>query len=559
MKKVLFPVLALVLAIGLAIPMAMPAAASTDIWQIGDFEPSGSTTQIRDEFDNSGWDGTDYYTYDVNESVMTQDPSTFPGSLYEMGVEATYGDVGVYEVTIEFDLDMWYQNVQLEYARMGAEDDTLTVDSGSPVDLLGPGEGVWAKHTVDLGILKPVPHSIVIACTGTQANSTHYIDALKLTGDSFTIDLSADPLEDVNPVMTDHTITADIDADVDGVEVNFEVIDGVSPNEGDTGSDDTEGGVATFTYTGDGGAGIDTIRVWVDENCNSTWDDGVDPTVEVTKYWVTLDDLTPPLEFNLVGEEHCVTATIDPAVSGVPVHFMVFGLNFRYGVIETVDGVATFCYTGWIPGKDKIIAWLEVNGRFGYQPWRGDIGLSVEKYYLDHRITGGGNITEGRGKTAPKITFGGNVGIAGGEGLVGQYEINFHNVSVPEVAKGNFHTTAITFLDFKWLIFCPQPDPPDDAFFNWAKFKADGRFNGVDGYSVDVEVADHGEGKDATDTIRIRLYSDTTENQGPGTLVYDSYASGDFPADWVCLTLEWRRHELDGGNIQIHRIEIPMP
>jgi len=186
---------------------------------------------------------------------------------------------------------------------------------------------------------------------------------------------------------------------------------------------------------------------------------------------------------------------------------------------------------------------------FGRNP---DDWCYVTKYYLNHRITGGGNITAGRGRGSAKITFGGNVGIAGDEGLVGQYQINFHNVSDDEVgnidvAKGHFHSTDITFLDFKWLILCPQPDPPDDAFFNWAEFKADGRFNGEPGWSIHVRVTDYGEGKKAKpDTIRIKLYKGSI-------LEYDS--NQDFPYDWVCLTSEWRMHELDGGNIQIHKID----
>ena len=70
------------------------------------------------------------------------------------------------------------------------------------------------------------------------------------------------PPFDTNPPGTDHTVTAVYKiAGVPqvGVEIQFEVIAG--PNAGDAGSDVTDAnGEATFTYTGDGGTGTDTIE-----------------------------------------------------------------------------------------------------------------------------------------------------------------------------------------------------------------------------------------------------------------------------------------------------------
>jgi hypothetical protein len=69
--------------------------------------------------------------------------------------------------------------------------------------------------------------------------------------------------EDVNPVGTDHTVTAhvqdDAGGDLVGVMVTFTVISG--PNAGETYQEVTDSeGHAYFTYTGDGGPGFDEIE-----------------------------------------------------------------------------------------------------------------------------------------------------------------------------------------------------------------------------------------------------------------------------------------------------------
>jgi hypothetical protein len=69
--------------------------------------------------------------------------------------------------------------------------------------------------------------------------------------------------EDVNPVGTDHTVTAHVQdnagGDLAGVMVTFTVTSG--PNAGETYSEATNSeGEAFFTYTGDGGPGIDEIE-----------------------------------------------------------------------------------------------------------------------------------------------------------------------------------------------------------------------------------------------------------------------------------------------------------
>ena len=70
------------------------------------------------------------------------------------------------------------------------------------------------------------------------------------------------PASDTNPPGTDHTVTAIYELDgfpLAGNTIEFEVTAG--PNVGEKGSDVTDAnGEATFTYTGDGGEGTDTIK-----------------------------------------------------------------------------------------------------------------------------------------------------------------------------------------------------------------------------------------------------------------------------------------------------------
>ena len=132
--------------------------------------------------------------------------------------------------------------------------------------------------------------------------------------------------------------------------------------------------------------------------------------------------------------------------------------------------------------------------------------------------------------------------------LVGQWQTNFHNVNNNSLDGGMFHSTAITSLQFA-MTCGPAPSPPP-ANANWSNFTATGRFNGVDGWSVDVRAADYGEPSKDNDSIRILLYDPSA------TLKYDSYSggtpAGDFPANDVCSKADSVRHQLDAGNLQIH-------
>jgi hypothetical protein len=180
--------------------------------------------------------------------------------------------------------------------------------------------------------------------------------------------------------------------------------------------------------------------------------------------------------------------------------------------------------------------------------------------YITSKIIGGGNINSGKGKNAFKITFAGNVGLVDNYGdPVGQWQANFHNVSAvtidgapdTDIDKWHFHTTAITHLSFVDYSGPPEniPDPdPPAADYNYVKFEATGKFNGEDGWKLRVNATDAGEGKDADDEIRIRLWEPGLSMSADPT--YDSF--DDFGSEGY-----HSRADLDGGNIQIHAPYIP--
>ncbi|MDW7776696.1 MAG: PEF-CTERM sorting domain-containing protein [Methanosarcinales archaeon] len=98
------------------------------------------------------------------------------------------------------------------------------------------------------------------------------------------VGITLSPATATNVIGDVHTVTATltdlVGAPQTGVTVNFEVISG--PNVGDSGSDVTDAnGMATFTYTGDGGVGIDQIQAHFQDQTGATIDSQI-----VTKMWI---------------------------------------------------------------------------------------------------------------------------------------------------------------------------------------------------------------------------------------------------------------------------------
>lgn len=157
-------------------------------------------------------------------------------------------------------------------------------------------------------------------------------------------------------------------------------------------------------------------------------------------------------------------------------------------------------------------------------------------------VTGGGQIIAGPSKNPLKVGFAGNVGSLVDFTLVGHWETQFHNVSVNNLDKARFSSTAITSLIFSNR--CGTQPAPPDAPYNWAEWTATGRLNGVDGWTVDVRASDFGEPGRGTDSFRVLLYDPSS------VLKYDSLT--DFPANDPCAGIDSARRLLDSGNLQFH-------
>jgi hypothetical protein len=288
--------------------------------------------------------------------------------------------------------------------------------------------------------------------------------------------------------------------------------------------------------------------------------------------------VSPIVEANVVGEEHTVTVTIDPALGSgdsAAVNFSVeYGPNTGEGVIVNLgegDSEASFTYqSNGMDGLDEITIEVEINGA----PY--DIPVEVNevvydsnqvyKIWLTDKFSGGGKIIqedEGtKKKDWNKISWGGWAG--GVEGyFIGQFEVTFHNVGTDfdwlDKAKFVSQDELLGITELNWLWYgdqssCPDACPPEsEANFVW--LNVDGYLLDEDGeeipgdWMLGIRASDNGEpgnideyGGVASDSIVFALWDD-------GSLEYESFLAGDFAADqYPCFSI---RHELDGGNLQI--------
>jgi len=80
-----------------------------------------------------------------------------------------------------------------------------------------------------------------------------------------------------------------------------------------------------------------------------------------------------------------------------------------------------------------------------------NIRLTRSFWVVDGYVGGGGHLLEEIGdkrKDWLDVSFGGAVANAGSDGLIGEWEVNFHNVNEDGFDKSKFHTTNITNLNF---------------------------------------------------------------------------------------------------------------
>ena len=242
-----------------------------------------------------------------------------------------------------------------------------------------PGGGSAGGATVLLSAstqITPGPHSLYLSIFDQgdrNLDSAVFLDNLRIGfvpdpamnckpgAKPVLFSMTLDPAMDENPAGTPHTVTATLkDSDgnlVANAAISFTVM-GVNPTSGTAMTDSS--GQAQFTYTG-ANLGADVIAACFDFDSNGS----CEAQASATKTWVvgppnTLT-LEPPAALNIVGTQHCVTATVRDLVGNpVPnavVQFTVAGANTASGMATTdAFGRATFCYIGGALGVDLITA-----------------------------------------------------------------------------------------------------------------------------------------------------------------------------------------------------------
>lgn len=161
----------------------------------------------------------------------------------------------------------------------------------------------------------------------------------------------------------------------------------------------------------------------------------------------------------------------------------------------------------------------------------------IKVYVVDQFVSGGGHFLEekpGKRKDWFGISFGGFVGIAGAEGLIGEWEVNFHNVGNNTLDKTKFHTTDISKINFY--------DSDSGTCAEAMNFTAYGEWNGIPGYKMIFRAGD-ADKQNGADTVRVTLWTPG------GSLFYDSSAASEFTDESSCVGSN--RTGLDNGNIQI--------
>jgi hypothetical protein len=220
-------------------------------------------------------------------------------------------------------------------------------------------------------------------------------------------------------------------------------------------------------------------------------------------------DLQPEADTNSVGDQHCVTATVEDVFGdptpGITVRFAVTG-SVATGGSDATDGSgqATFCYTGpALPGADVITAYADTNNNAVQDT--GEPGDRATKRWVlppsvaGCKVTYGGRITAANGD---KATFGGNAK----EPPAGQAQYQDHGPA----ASMRVHSTVVQ------SVTC-SADGTQASIFGQATIDGLGTFD----FRIDLE--DLGE-PGTSDTYRIRLSN--------------GYDSG--------------KQVLEGGNVQIH-------
>ena len=216
-------------------------------------------------------------------------------------------------------------------------------------------------------------------------------------------------------------------------------------------------------------------------------------------------------------------------------------VTFSFSVICTTAGTADFSATATVTLDQLHVVDANADNNSG----TGTATTTIEEDEEDNDpgiIFGSGEIKNGDGRHKKEIESEGFLGFTEHFGFFGHWKVKFENVSVNSLDGKRFQSTEITSLQFS------------ETGSGWHRarlglFTADGKLNGVPGYSITVCIADRGHGFwfwNQQDSTRIQLYDPN------GVLIYDSYASGDFPSqdntgEGACAN----RHKVDHGNYHV--------
>ena len=188
---------------------------------------------------------------------------------------------------------------------------------------------------------------------------------------------------------------------------------------------------------------------------------------------------------------------------------------------------ATADVSTWTPGQYCFI--LNPREDTGAK----DVRLTRWFWVVDGYVSGGGHLLEeidGNRKGWLDISFGGAIADAGIYGLIGEWQVNFHNVNEEGFNKSKFHTTSITSLNFYTGTTCVAMN-----------FTAMGELNHEPGYKMIFRAGDSGE-PGINDTARVEIFNPQ------GSEIYDTH-DGEFTDESNCVGTA--RTGLDNGNIKI--------
>ncbi len=342
----------------------------------------------------------------------------------------------------------------------------------------------------------------ITACHDANTNGTCEIAELKATaaktwvpgGPGAPATLTLDPPTATNRAGEEHCVTATVKDALGNPTPGISVLFSVGGTNSGSGSDTTDAaGQATFCYTGTT-AGPDTISAYADTD-GSGARNGTEPSGTATKTYVAAAPatlvLTPPSATNVVGTQHCVTATVSDAYgnrnSSVSVVFSVSGSRAVTGTRTTdASGQATFCYTGpELPGADAITAYADSNGnstRGAGEP----AGAATKTWILPAStplcqvsITNGGRIIASNGD---KATFGGNAQVPRSGQPKGNQEYQDHGPAL-----------NINVKSTKILAVACSADRKQASIYGQATINGSGSY----AFRIDVrDVAEPGVGKD---------------------------------------------------------------